>query len=143
MRVLKLQRKSVSAQGFSLVELLVVISVIAIIASVALPNLFNITRAAEDVSARRSAQHISSVYNSAVAAGAFTPGDFPVSLEELIAILRVGVNGGTRFPNLFFSLDGMDAVDLDRIDDFLEYDPESGILSLLASASAAADDEEN
>jgi prepilin-type N-terminal cleavage/methylation domain-containing protein len=56
-------------QGFSLVEMLVVIAVIGVIAAIAIPNIGNLTSAAKTARDQRNAQSIASVYAAGTAAG--------------------------------------------------------------------------
>lgn len=62
---LKKQRQ----HGFSLVELLTVISVIGIIAGIALPSMGNVNTAASKAVNQRNAQNIVSIFQSGVSAG--------------------------------------------------------------------------
>ena len=62
--------KSMIKQGFSLVEMLVVIAVIGVIAAIAIPNIGAINSSAKDAKNQRNAQSIVSVYQAAAAAGA-------------------------------------------------------------------------
>ena len=61
--------KNQKRRGFSLVEMLVVISVIGIIAAIGVPAIGNITDKADTEGAKRNAQSIASLYNSARAVG--------------------------------------------------------------------------
>lgn len=56
-------------QGFSLVEMLVVIAVIGVIAAIAIPNIGNVNAAAKNAKDQRNAQSIASVYAAGAAAG--------------------------------------------------------------------------
>ena len=56
-------------QGFSLVEMLVVIAVIGVIAAIAIPNIGNLTSAAKTARDQRNAQSIASVFAAGSAAG--------------------------------------------------------------------------
>lgn len=58
-----------STQGFSLVELLVVIAVIGVIASIAIPSIGSINGAAKTASYQRNAQSIVSTFQAGQAAG--------------------------------------------------------------------------
>ena len=55
--------------GFSLVEVLVAVAVIGVIAAIAVPSIGAINSASKAAAARRSAQNMTSVFNSGVAAG--------------------------------------------------------------------------
>jgi len=102
-----------SAQGFSLVELLVVIAVIAIIAAIAIPNIANITGGATTAKDQRNAQNIASIAMAARAAGytnEFTT--VPATIALLTTnngqgISLTGVNGAT----LSFGVNGLVAAD--------------------------------
>ena len=56
-------------QGFSLVEMLVVIAVIGVIAAIAVPQIGNLTSSAKTARDQRNAQSISSVFAAGNAAG--------------------------------------------------------------------------
>lgn len=62
-------RKNIIAQGFSLIEMLVVIAVIGVIAAIAIPSISGINDAADKSKNQRNAQNIVSVYQAGVAAG--------------------------------------------------------------------------
>lgn len=55
--------------GFSLVELLTVISVIGIIAGIAIPSMGNVNTAASKATNQRNAQNIVSIFQSGISAG--------------------------------------------------------------------------
>ena len=57
------------AQGFSLVELLLVVAIIGLVAAIALPSLSNVNTAAKDARNDRNAQNIASVFATGAAAG--------------------------------------------------------------------------
>ncbi|PTX92827.1 hypothetical protein DB345_14320 [Spartobacteria bacterium LR76] len=86
-----------SAQGFSLVELLVVIAVIAIIAAIAIPNIANITSGATTAKDQRNAQNIASIAMAARAAG-YT-NEF-ASVTALITALRANDGQGITMTNV-------------------------------------------
>jgi type IV pilus assembly protein PilA len=56
-------------QGFSLVEMLVVIAVIGVIAAIAVPQIGNLTSSAKTARDQRNAQSIASVFAAGQAAG--------------------------------------------------------------------------
>jgi type IV pilus assembly protein PilA len=100
---MKSPNKSVLAQGFSLVELLVVIAVIAVIAAIAIPNISDITGGAAEAKNKRNAQNIASVAAALRATGytnAITPAD-------LIAGVTTQVPQGST-NNVSFRVDGID-----------------------------------
>ena len=72
-------------QGFSLIEMLVVIAVIGVIASIGLSNVSNVNDSAKTARDQRNAQNIASMFNSAKVAGvAFASATKEEILEELI-----------------------------------------------------------
>ena len=78
--------KSPLAQGFSLIEMLVVIAVIGVIAAIAIPNIGNINSAAKNARNQRNAQSIASVYSSGAAAGvAWTTTSASAAVDDVIA----------------------------------------------------------
>ena len=79
-----------TSNGFSLVELLVVIAVIGLIAAIALPSLSKITDKARKASAQKNAQTLCTLHTNARSAGAgFSATTRGGILDELV----VGVTG--------------------------------------------------
>ncbi len=71
-------------QGFSLVELLVVIAVIGVIASIAIPAMGNVLGGSRETKARKNAALIAVTYNNAIAAGAVSD---ELELQDVINTL--------------------------------------------------------
>lgn len=111
--------------GFSLVELLVVISVISIIASIALPNLASISRNTHYAKNERNAQNIASLVAAARAAGATnqwtTVGE---AIDDLEASIDIPVGSGT----VTFRLDALSPEDRQGVEPFLEVNPSTAMV---------------
>lgn len=107
-----------SKRGFSLVEMLVAVAVIAILSTLAIPALAGILRQGESVKTTRNAQLIATTYASARAAGAvFTSTDLRGKIFELFD----GKRGGGKMEPLFFSVTRMKAAELDSVVGHLRY----------------------
>ena len=104
--------KNTLAQGFSLVEMLVVIAVIGVIAAIAIPNIGSINSSAKEAKNQRNAQSIVSVYAAAVAAGATVPGaTVAAKVSELIDADGVSPADGA-FAGKQFKVPNVGAADL-------------------------------
>jgi prepilin-type N-terminal cleavage/methylation domain-containing protein len=89
------------AQGFSLIELLVSIAIIAIIAGIAIPVISSIIQRGQETAARRNAQSIAGLASSASAAGNL---ELSAAVDKTTAVdlLVAGVTGEGQFAgNLF------------------------------------------
>ena len=93
MKNVKLNIRKLGRQGFSLVEMLVVIAVIGIIAAIAIPNIGNVNAAARKSTAQHNAQSLASTFSAAMAAGV----DFSSysSVDTVVTALSAGVSPTT------------------------------------------------
>ena len=100
---LKRRDAHLSARGFSIVELLVVIAVIGIMAGIAAPSIGTINAKGQQATAEHNAQNICSVYRAGVANGVVWGA---TDVAEAIAAVQ---RGGTGTDGSYFAVHGLDA----------------------------------
>jgi prepilin-type N-terminal cleavage/methylation domain-containing protein len=113
------RRSSRASHGFSLIELLTVVAILGVFASIALVMMGNINQSSVDTRDRRNAQELAAVCASAQAAGI----DFVVD-GDLAETIRNVVKGGEpadgAFAGRFFGLQGLAPADQETAKKFLE-----------------------
>jgi prepilin-type N-terminal cleavage/methylation domain-containing protein len=126
----RIARDDRATGGFSLVELLVVISVIAIIAALSLPFISGILGDGGEIQNQRNAQTIASVAAAAQAAGNVTIGA-AADLDAAINLIQSNtVVGMGAFVDMKFSISTIAAEDVTQAkayltfaDGMIHYDP--------------------
>jgi prepilin-type N-terminal cleavage/methylation domain-containing protein len=103
-------RRSAKA-GFSLVELLIVIAIIGIMASIAIPLIGKLSDNTKVARAKRNAQNIASVFNSAYTSGAYDSATLPTTVGTVIADLDAGKEGSGSFVGTTFKVPGIQAIE--------------------------------
>lgn len=106
-------------QGFSLIELLTVVAILGVFASIALVMMGNINQSSVDTRDRRNAQELAAVCASAQAAGV----DFVVAgdIDETIKnVVKGGEPADGAFAGRFFGLQGLAPADQETAKKYLE-----------------------
>ena len=95
------------AAGFSIIELLVAISLIAVVSAAVVPNIAGVTESAKTAVAQRNAQSIAATWNAAVAAG-YRPDPETVTSHD-IAVSQITEGVTVTFGTLTntFRVDGL------------------------------------
>ena len=112
------QRNLSRHQGFSLLEMLLVIAVIGIISAIGIPALSSMNGMAGDATAKRNAQNLASVFASAIASG--VEWNVPQGTK---AGAIAAVQAGTTSPaGENFSVEGLSADAVNAAKPFLRYE---------------------
>ena len=113
-------------QGFTLVEMLTTIAILAVLTSIALPTMTSINQNSIDTRDRRNAQELAAMCATAQAAGVdfVAPGDIDKTIENIV---KGGSPADGAFAGKFFGMQGMAPQDQANAKRYLEL--VNGILS--------------
>ena len=121
------------ATGFSLVELISVLAIIAVIASLILPHIADANEAAKKSVARRNAQNLASIFTSGQAAGVNWEAN---SVEAAVANVFAGKTAGDgAFAGKVFKIATIPASDLPNAIRYLSWDSDSNTLIYVHTSS--------
>ena len=114
------------SQGFTLVEMLTTIAILAVLTSIALPSMTSINQNSVDTRDRRNAQELAAMCSTAQAAGVdfVVPGDIEKTIENIV---KGGKPVDGAFAGRFFGIQGMAPKDQEASKRYLEL--VNGILS--------------
>jgi prepilin-type N-terminal cleavage/methylation domain-containing protein len=106
MKTKNLQPIAGKSSAFSLVEMLVVISILLIITAIAVPMVANATTKAGGSRDHRNAQTIATMANNAIASGNLTLPN-ATGVEEIVDQLVAGVDGSGVFEGTKFQVNSL------------------------------------
>lgn len=114
--------KKVPAPGFSLVEMLVVIAVVGIITTIAIPQVGSMNASAQASSASRNAQEIALIYQSGLSDGVVW------AATDVATAINAVKNGGNGTDGVFFALKGLDAAAITAASAKLAWNASAGLV---------------
>jgi len=120
--------------GFSLVELLVTITVIGVVSMIAIPNFMGLSESARDAKDLRNAQMIVNVASSALAAG--YPAENFATKEDVLDRLKEGISIRNGNVEVKFSISEMDDMDIQSAGNYVEV--ANGFVSLVIEGTKEA-----
>lgn len=119
-------RASAVEAGFSLVELLTVLAILGVLASIVIPNIAATNESARNAVAKRNAQSLASVYSCGEIAGVQW-GASDVATATVNVLAGKTANDGA-FAGKVFKAAGITATDLTLAQRYLRWDPDNATL---------------
>ena len=127
-------KKNIS-QGFSLVEMLVVIAVIGVIAAIAIPSIGSINQAAKDARNQRNAQSLVSMYQSGLSAGVTWTGANRNAKIDSVVAGQAPTDGA--FSGKTFKVPNLTGTDLSDAYIYIGYDSDGNLFYDKAGGQSA------
>lgn len=111
-----------SSKGLSLVELLVVLSIIGILAAISISKYQGLQKGAERATARRNAQTLAMVASSAQAVGNLTIGE-ATTIDDAVSVLMNGPSSGIGvFSDMDFKVSDLSDDDVELAKEYLDFE---------------------
>lgn len=116
-------------RGFTLVELLVAITIATVLSAIAIGAMTGVSRNADEASLKRNAQMAVQVYSAARAAGA-TFSSEAGDLTSVLAELAEGKQGKGNLSSSYFQMPAVNPAQSGELMNYLVYDPAAGGLQI-------------